>query len=231
MTGERAARLRPERRLSKADQVYAEIKESIMSGVLEPGQAIDKLTLCAKLGVSRFPVTTAINRLAFERLVSIEPQHGSFVAKIAKRDVAEWLMIRRALEAEIANNAANTLPDAARRDLERNLRYQQPAAEAHDVAGFYALDLEFHRILARGLDLAQATEILDMLHSHLERSRRILLVPRSNLTKAYEGHQRVYDAIVERDGAKAEQAMRGHLDATRAHFETLVNEHPELFMA
>src|SRR5579884_3935270 len=87
------------RRASKADQVYEDIKEAILSGALEPGAAIDKMALAERLGMSRFPITTAINRLAYERLVVIEPQHGSFVAKISAEDVRELMLIRRALEA------------------------------------------------------------------------------------------------------------------------------------
>lgn len=219
-----------ERRTSKADQVYADIKESILSGALPPGGAIDKIALCDKLGVSRFPVTAAINRLAFERLVVIEPQHGSFVAKIAAHDVREWMLIRRALESEIAAEAARHLADDAIGELERNLRYQQAAAEAGDVAGFYALDVEFHKVLVGALDLRQTREILDSVRSHLERVRRILLSPPGRLPTAYVEHRAVLDAIRKRDAATASGAMRNHLDSTTAIFEKIAIERPETFI-
>src|ERR1700730_18045200 len=94
------------RRSSKADHVYRDLKESILSGALEPGGAIDKLALCERLGVSRFPVSSAVRPLGYERLVTIEPQHGSFVAKISTDEVRERLMVRRAHESEIAAQAA-----------------------------------------------------------------------------------------------------------------------------
>ena len=218
------------RRTSKADQVYTEIKEAILSGALAPGGAIDKLALCAKLGVSRFPVTAAINRLAFERLVVIEPQHGSFVAKIAANDVREWMMIRRALEAEIAAEAARGLPADAQREIERNLRYQQAAAEAGDVAGFYVLDVEFHKLIVDGLALRHAREILDGLRSHLERVRRIALSPPGRLPSAHAEHKRIFDAILSGNGADAAAAMRAHLDETTATFERIAVQNPENFI-
>src|SRR5574337_1059741 len=49
---------------SKADAVYAELKESILSGALEPGCLIDKADLCARLGVSRVPVSAAVSKPA-----------------------------------------------------------------------------------------------------------------------------------------------------------------------
>ena len=218
------------RRTSKADQVYTEIKEAILSGALAPGGAIDKLALCAKLGVSRFPVTAAINRLAFERLVVIEPQHGSFVAKIAANDVREWMMIRRALEAEIAAEAARGLPAETQREIERNLRYQQAAAEAGDVAGFYVLDVEFHKLIVDGLALRHAREILDGLRSHLERVRRIALSPPGRLPSAHAEHKRIFEAILSGKGADAAVAMRAHLDETTATFERIAVQNPENFI-
>src|SRR5271156_3609843 len=109
-----------ERANSKVEQVYEAVKESILSGALEPGEPIDKLALCEQLGVSRFPVSAALSRLAFERLVVVEPQHGSFVARISARDVRERLFIRRAIEGEIAAEAARRLEVVGRAALKGN---------------------------------------------------------------------------------------------------------------
>ena len=136
-----------ERVNSKADQVYGELKEAILSGALEPGELIDKSALCERLGVSRFPVSAAVSRLAFEHLVVIEPQHGSFVARISADDVRERLFIRRALEGEIAAEAARRMPREGLEALEDNLARERKAVEAGDRASFYALDVGFHQAL------------------------------------------------------------------------------------
>ncbi len=219
-----------QRRASKADFVYREVKEAILSGALEPGAAIDKVGLCHRLGISRFPVTTAINRLAFERLVLVEPQHGSFVAKISADDVREWMLIRRALESEIAAEAAQRLSRTARGELERNLRYQQACVEAKDYAGFYTLDLEFHRLLVVGLELVHAGEILDGLRAHLERVRRILLTPPGRLPKTLAEHRSIAEALEQGDAGAARAAMHGHLEQTTELFEAFVRQRPGLFL-
>ena len=100
------------RAYSKADAVYGELKEAILSGALEPGRPIDKTGLCEKLAVSRFPVSAAVSRLAYDRLVDVAPQHGSFVSLISLSDVRERLFIRSALEGEIAAEAARRLTSA-----------------------------------------------------------------------------------------------------------------------
>lgn len=222
---------RDSRRGSKAEQVYAEIKSAILSGGLEPGAAIDKLALCARLGVSRFPVSTALNRLAFERLVVIEPQHGSFVGKIAAADVREWMMIRRGLETEMAGELAHCLSADTRTALERNMRYQQAAAEAGDLSGFYAQDIEFHRLIAGGLHLSQTIAILEGLRSSLERIRRLLLAPPDRMLVSLAEHQAIFAALVKGDRHAAREAMRAHLKMTTALFEDFALGHPGMFSA
>ena len=217
-----------QRRASKADQVYGEIKEAILSGALEPGAAIDKLALCDKLGMSRFPVTTAINRLAYERLVVIEPQHGSFVAKIAAKDVREWMLIRRALEIEIAAEAARQ-PEGLVEELRRNLRYQQAAVDAADIAGFYELDVEFHQLIVQAQGLHHAAEILESLRAHLERVRRLILSPQGRLPFTLAEHKAIVDALEARAPEAARAAMNAHLSKTSELFDSIVAQKPGMF--
>ena len=214
---------------SKADQVYAQVKESILSGALPPGSSIDKMALCQQLNVSRFPVSAAINRLAYERLVVIEPQHGSFVARLATSDMREWMMIRRALEIEIVGELALDVPEEARSGLGRNMRYQQVACDAADASGFYTLDVEFHRLLVGALGFRQAVEILEGLRSHLERLRRLLLAPPDRMIEACAEHRRIVAAMEAGDRAGAQEAMRTHLDQTTRLFENFAVQFPNLF--
>jgi hypothetical protein len=60
-------------------------------GTLAPETPIDKNEWCALFEVSKLSITTAINRLAFEGLVEVEPQRGSYVATIHLEDVRQWM--------------------------------------------------------------------------------------------------------------------------------------------
>jgi len=215
---------------SKAGQVYGAVKEAILSGDLEPGQPIDKLALCDRLGVSRFPVSAAISRLAFERLVRVEPQHGSFVARISAEDVRERLFIRRALEGEIAAEAARRLDAAGRAALEDNLREAEEAARAGDRPRFYDLDVGFHAILTQRLGL-DSGEILDGVREHLERLRRLLMTPHGRMQATIAEHRAVVEGVESADPARARAAMEAHMSAMTALFENFSRQRPELFSA
>jgi DNA-binding GntR family transcriptional regulator len=214
---------------SKADAVYVELKEAILSGELEPGRLIDKAELCEKLGVSRFPVSAAVSRLAYDRLVDVAPQHGSFVSRISVNDVRERLFIRSALEGEIAAEAARRMERADKEALVANLKKTAAAVEAEDRAAFYAIDVAFHQILMTRLGMARAAEVLDGLRVHLERPRRLLMSPPGRIGEVLLEHSAIAEAIEAGDAAAARDAMKRHIGKTGALLETVARERPELF--
>ena len=158
-----------ERANSKADQVYGELKEAILTGTLEPGAPIDKLALCDRLGVSRFPVSAAISRLAFERLV---------------RDGAAARLVRRAHLGRRRARAAVHSPRARRRNRRRsgapldalgrealaeNLARERRSGGGGRPEPVLRARRRFHQALTTHLGLRRSAEILDGLRAHLER--------------------------------------------------------------
>lgn len=218
-------------RLSKADRVYAAVKRAIIRGDLAPGAAIDKALLCDRFGVSRLPVTNAINRLAFERLVLIERQRGSFVARIRLDDVVQWMTARRAIEADLAAEAARRLPAATIEAMRRNLRYQATAVGGDDYDGFLELDVAYHALLTDGLGAARVAEILDSLRAHLDRVRRLLLPEPGRIATTLDEHRAVQAAIEAGTPAAAARAMRRHLDSVIARLVAFERNYPDFFGA
>ncbi len=209
--------------------MYGELKEAILSGALEPGRLIDKAGLCEKLGVSRFPVSAAVSRLAYDRLVDVEPQHGSFVTRISLNNVREWLFIRGALEGEIAAEAARRMTRADKEALAANLKEQAKAAADEDRTTFYPLDVAFHRILTVRLGMARADDVLEALRVHLERTRRLTMSTPGQLRASLNEHSAVASAIEAKDPAAAREAMKQHLTITADRLEDLAQRQPELF--
>ena len=180
--------------------------------------------------MSRFPVSAAVSRLAFENLVVIEPQHGSFVARISAADVRERMFIRRALESEIAAEAARRMPREGLEALEENLARERKAVEAGDRVSFYAHDVGFHQALTTHLGLRRSAEILDGVRAHLERVRRMLMLPPGRIRQTLAEHSAIFAAIAAGDvevGARRDGATSHRDDwairvvrarATRADF-------------
>jgi DNA-binding GntR family transcriptional regulator len=224
-----ARRPAPDLRLRKADQVHLALEQAITRGELKPGAAIDKAALCARFGISRLPVTTAIDRLAYDGLVLIEPQRGSYVSRIRLDDVLQWMTARRAIEAEVAAEAARRLSPEGSRYLARNLRYQEAAVSGADFDGFLELDIDFHRGLTEDLGLHRISETLDALRVHLDRVRRFLLPAAGRMAATLAEHRAIHAAITAGDGAAATAAMRRHLDGVIDGLVAFERGNPDFF--
>jgi DNA-binding GntR family transcriptional regulator len=216
---------------SKVDQAYLALKRAIVSGALAPETSIDKNEWCARFDVSKLSITTAINRLAFEGLVVVEPQRGSYVARIHLEDVRQWMLMRRALEVEIVGVCAASMSDAAIEALGQNLAYQKAAIASGDLEGFHALDTRFHHQMTEGLNLARVGEVLDPIRTHLERVRRTLLPEPGRPEGTYREHDGIYGAIAARDPSKAQHEMASHLDRVARELHAFVAKNPSFFEA
>lgn len=209
-------------------RVHAALREAIVQLDLKPGEFLDKQAIAARMGVSRFPVGEAMNRLAAEGLVDIIPQSGSRVALIKISDARENMFFRRALEVEtvraIAPDATPTLLD----QLRSNLRYQLAAIEAQDLKGFHGFDLAFHAALQEQLGFERVRNATETARLGLDRVRR-LLNTRRRLELTLAEHEAVVAALEARDGEAAGAAMHRHLDAVLAELESFAGERPELF--
>jgi DNA-binding GntR family transcriptional regulator len=216
-------------RESKVDRAYFALKPAIVSGALAPQILIDKNEWSARFAVSRLSITGAINRLAFERLVVIEPQRGSYVARIRLSDVKQWMLMRRALEMEVVAACAKELSERAIGRLGQNIAYQRAALDSGDLQGFHELDTRFHRQMADGLDLVRVSEVLDPVRTHLERVRRTLLPEPGRMEGTLAEHHAIHSAIAERDVSRAREAMGRHLDRVLRELEAFVVRNPGFF--
>ncbi|MGY0571362.1 GntR family transcriptional regulator [Bradyrhizobium sp. RDM12] len=214
---------------SKVDQAYLALKRAIVSGALAPDAPIDKNEWCAIFEVSRLSITTAINRLAFEGLVVVEPQRGSYVAKIHLEDVRQWMLMRRALEVEVVGVCAADMPDDAIAALGQNLAYQMAAITSGDLQGFHELDTRFHRQMTEGLRLGRVGEVLDPIRTHLERVRRTLLPEPGRPEGTFREHEAIFRAIAAHQPDQAKIEMANHLDRVSRELQAFVAKHPGFF--
>src|ERR1700681_681773 len=219
----------PRRGVSKAVFVYEDLRAAIVSLSLKPGARIDKTEICGRLHVSRQPLAEAIARLAEERLVDVEPQKGTFIARIRLSDVAEAAFVRRALETAMGGAIAPAIEETMLARLDRILGYQAAAVKAKDTEEFYALDVRFHTMLFDRLAMRRVAEVVETSRAQLERARRLLLpTPGRNQNTLHE-HRAIFAALQRRDPVKAAGAMGEHLDEGMAELKRFAVLQPDLF--
>ena len=201
------------------------IRDAIVRLDLPPGTAIDKAALCTRLGVSRFPVSEALGRLAAEGFVEVQPQRGTRVARIDLADCRQAMFIRRALEAEAMRTIAPRADAVLLAALDRNLRDQE-AALGNDHGGrFHELDLELHELLLGFLGYERVKSAVEAARASLDRARLFMCTPTRQLSTFAE-HQAIVAALKKRDAPSAVRAMEDHLDAVMAELVDFAGRNP-----
>jgi DNA-binding GntR family transcriptional regulator len=214
---------------SKAAFVYDELRGAIVGLRLKPGGRIDKSEVCERLGVSRQPLAEAIAKLAEEHLVEVEPQKGTFVARIRLSDVTEAAFLRRALEIAVVERIAPDIDDAALNRFDRLLSYQATAVKAKDVEEFYALDVQFHRAMFERVAMRRVADVVETSRAQLERARRLMLPTPGRNQETLREHRAIFAGLAERSPEKAGVAMAAHLEKVMAELKRFAARKPDLF--
>jgi DNA-binding GntR family transcriptional regulator len=203
------------------------IRDAIVRLDLPPGTAIDKAALCAQLGVSRFPVSEALGRLAAEGFVEVLPQRGTRVARIDLADCRQAMFIRRALETE-AMRALTPRADAALlAALETNLRNQEAALGEGQSVRFHELDLELHALLLDALGYERVKNAVEAARGSLDRARLFMCTPERKLSTLRE-HDAIVTALKRRDADASVAAMERHLDAVMTELLDFADRNPDV---
>ncbi|KXU84950.1 GntR family transcriptional regulator [Paraburkholderia monticola] len=221
-------KIRGGERGSLTDAVEAALREAIVTLALEPGMMIDKMAVCERMGVSRFPVSSALARLAHAGLVEVLPQRGTRVKPIALDDIRQHLFIRSALEVETVRGVARMHDPATLDALASNLDQQRSLAGGGDRLAFHALDLGFHEILLDAVKLPRVKEIVAVSRNALDRARQLLASP-ERLVHTLEEHESIFKALCAGDGDAAAKAMHDHLDQVVAELHRSAKARPDLF--
>ncbi len=216
--------------VSISTQLYRHLRGAIIRGELNPGQALSESEIARHYATSRQPVREAFIKLAEERLVTIQPQRGTFVVKISVSDVLDARYVREAIEVAVVQEAATSAPLTAIKELRALIEQQKAVAHGHNVE-FLALDEEFHRALAMSVGRAHAWRVIEGIKAQMDRIRYLSLDDATPTPLIIEQHSRIVDGIEAGDPTSAAASMRSHLREIIISLPNIAARFPDLFDA
>ena len=184
-----------------ADEVYATLKNEILTGEIGPGELLSENEIAKRFSISRTPVREALNKLACEGLTEVLPQRGHQVRTISFSEVMEAFRLRELLEVE-------AIGEAARRITDEDLAHLKDIVENGD--DILMLNYRFHTGIARISGNRLLAEFLEEL---LMRMQRLLLDTPTLFDPSPE--LGIIEVLSRRDPEAAREAMRAHLQDTR----------------
>ena len=195
------------------DQAYENLKRLILEEVFTPGTRLSERQLAARLDMSKTPIRAAIEQVEAEGFVALSPQQGIVVRERSPREVVDLFDICIALEGFAVQSIAERLDLEQFGQLRANLKPQEQAAMAGDVAACTRLDAEFHTTLCELVDNREISQVMRGLRDKLYMVvLGLLRTDAQRLMISYFEHEGIVEAVANGQGAQAAERVKEHLE-------------------
>ena len=204
---------------------YRRLLDEIRRGDLPPGTRLRETELAERLGISRTPVREAIRLLEADDLVTHQPRLGATIRRLEHAEVVELYEMRAVLEGAAARLAAR---GASMVEIEELAALNVVMAEAASATEARDLNRQFHRALIEAARNRFLTRSMAAIQKTLLILGPTTLTDPARATEVVQEHAGILTALANRDGARAEAAMRSHIEAAlRIRLRDLRQRDPE----
>jgi DNA-binding GntR family transcriptional regulator len=198
---------------SRTTHVLEIVKNAILNGQLEPGQALVESELASRLGVSKTPVREALKTLEGTGLVVIRPYTGATVRVFSDDDAVAIYDMRLLLEPEAVRRSI-----AAGADLDEAADALAKAREAGDGSGRSIANRAFHRALYRNSGNPLLLQTLDGLRDQIALISAGSWARSASWEQEAGEHDRILEAARTGDAEGTARLVREHIgDFARRH--------------
>jgi DNA-binding GntR family transcriptional regulator len=215
----RGSKPRPDR---LADIAHGKLEELIVTLELAPGSLWSEAMLSDRIGIGRTPVREAVQRLAWERLVTIIRRHGIRISDIDPHEQMLVVELRQEFEPLVASRAARRATVDERRYLSRTADSFLEAGATVDVMKFLRVHFESKRFViacARNPFIANAFAPINAL------TRRFYFVYQretKDVARAAALHAAVLKAIASGNEAAAADAAKTMVDYAEYYTRSVI---------
>lgn len=200
------------------DRAYERLVEAIADGTLAPGQRIRQEELGRALGVSRQPISHALQLLKQQKLVEENGRRGLIVSEIDPDRVRDLYQVRSALDTLAARLARQVIAAQQQQTAERALAAGLALPLDALVLAFIQADVAFHTVLYCLSGNRAIEDTVAAQWPHLKLSMGAVLDDPEQRSLVWTEHREILRCILAGDPAGAERAARDHTD--RAGAET-----------
>ena len=199
---------------SLADQVYHELRQRIIEGVLPSGTWLRERELADEFNVSRIPLREALPQLEADGFIITHPRRGAVVRQLTLRDAVEFFDVRSSLEVLVARLAAKRVGEGAdAADLREATARADSATELGDPQAIAAANAQIHQAL---VDLAANRLLQKAIHpiNALQVWFFGVTTERDQAAQRSE-HHAIVDAVIEGNHELAASLAFSHVERSR----------------
>ncbi len=198
------------------DQVHDRLLAAIVDGTLAPGARVTQESVAARLGVSRQPVSHALQLLKRRGLLIEHGKRGLIVAPLEAQRIRDLYQVRESLEALAAELAARRAAAGKLTDRERRTALEALARGANlgedaTIVELVEADVAFHSALHVMSGNTAISETIADQWPHFMRSMGSVLTEPSIRQRVWSEHARILAAVLDGNADKAATLMRHHV--------------------
>jgi DNA-binding GntR family transcriptional regulator len=198
---------------------YNSIKEYILEGRLDQESRLTEKLLSEQLGISRSPIREALNSLATEHLITIEPRRGASLRRFSVQETSDLYDVRKLLEVYAVQTADITPKFLA--TLEKSIERSEVLLDSNRKKEFIEEDMRFHGAIASATGNGPLAAILENIQNQIWLCRcKTYNLSSSTAPKA---HRAILDALKREDRKEAKRAMGEHIDYVRQQLVDFVS--------
>jgi len=192
------------------EAVLAELRRSIITGDLRPGEQVRQDALADRYGVSRVPLREALKILEGEGQVIYRPHRGYFVAELDVDDLREVYRIRDLLESEAVRTAVPRLTEDDLQRLSDAATDVDRADALGDLAAMTAANRRFHFTLIEAAGMPRLARLTRILWDATDAYRSVYYADTAHRRVVHDEHHAVIKAIRAGETEEAVRLLRDH---------------------
>jgi len=199
---------------TKKNLAYKLIRQSIITGELNPGDILNIADLSKRLNLGITPVREALIVLESDGLVRSLARTGYVITTVSLQDVIETFFLRTLMEVAAIDLAVERISLMDLAALEENRSREQQIALENEIQPRnigYELNREFHLLIARASGNQRLARLVEHYMDEMER-----MLARDPYIIDPQQHVDILVALKQRDKVLAREAMRKHIENTKA---------------
>lgn len=201
------------------EQAYNQIRQDIISGVLEEHERLTEQALAERIGLSRTPVREAIKRLIHEGFIENQSGYSTRVAKFSFDEAEQIFQLRSMLEGYAIRRAATLASKdqvSTLRSLASRMSELTPPNSADEYDQIARANEQFHSTIAEAANSPRLTALISVAVDVGLVARTYRLYSEAALLRSCQHHHEMVDAIAAQSPEWAESVMTSHLLAAQA---------------
>ena len=199
------------------ERSYAQLRDDIIEGRLEPGEKLRVEHLKARYAVGAGTLREAITRLVSDALVVAEGQRGFRVAPVTLEDLEDLTRLRVHIEIDALRRSIRAGGAEWRTQLQQAYDelsgFEQPIRPGQR-ASWEQRNARFHEALIAACGSPWTMKVLRLLSRHSERYRRFSIGLADGNRDVHAEHRQIFEMAMSGQEARAALALEAHICAT-----------------